>query len=304
VSDRPANRLPRGTFWRSFSAGDPVGKPLAEKAYRTWRFLDGIVCSDLTASDTAIQRETVICWFMLNCRPFDPSDDPPVLAHIPGGLGPLAAGGGGFGRGADGRGGYGVGSSEEPSGARDALSAGPFAAIYPIAFEFTGTLPDAALSDISNELPGEWVWTPTRIPSEALGVVVRDEALLRADLASQLAEIESAFLALGPAYGAMGHNSGIADPELSQAEEQALLVDLRRMRATSASASAKDLKDAWSTISQTLRRLMDWLGGRITLLVDESIKRMVQLAFVVAAAKLIDAVPAVEQILKALDKLH
>jgi hypothetical protein len=61
-------RPSRGKVWLHLTAGEAVGRPLAEWAYRTPRFPRGIKRSDLTQSPE-IARETIIVWFLANHTP-------------------------------------------------------------------------------------------------------------------------------------------------------------------------------------------------------------------------------------------
>jgi hypothetical protein len=61
-------RPSRGKVWLRLTAGEAMGRPLAEWAYRTPRFPSGIKRSDLTQAPE-IGRETIIVWFLTNHIP-------------------------------------------------------------------------------------------------------------------------------------------------------------------------------------------------------------------------------------------
>jgi hypothetical protein len=61
-------RLSRGKVWLHLTAGEAMGRPLAEWAYRTPRFPRGIKRSDL-AQAPEIACETMIVWFLTNHTP-------------------------------------------------------------------------------------------------------------------------------------------------------------------------------------------------------------------------------------------
>jgi hypothetical protein len=70
MSDSSTTKRPsRAKVWRHFIAGDPLGSPLAEWAYRTPRFPSGITGSQLAQVASETQRETMIVWFLANHIP-------------------------------------------------------------------------------------------------------------------------------------------------------------------------------------------------------------------------------------------
>jgi hypothetical protein len=80
----PAHPLPRGVVWRPFTAGSPVGRPLAERAYITPRYPDGISESDLLLAPAEVQAETAEIWFLSNYQPATLSGAPLGLGgYIP-----------------------------------------------------------------------------------------------------------------------------------------------------------------------------------------------------------------------------
>jgi hypothetical protein len=64
-----ATQVSRGKVWLHMVAGEAVGRPLAEWAYRTPRFPQGIKGSDLSNATSEIQRETMVVWFLANHVP-------------------------------------------------------------------------------------------------------------------------------------------------------------------------------------------------------------------------------------------
>lgn len=70
MSDSPsAVQISRGKVWRHMVAGETFGRPLAEWAYRTPRYHQGIKGSDLSSATPEIQRETMVVWFLANHVP-------------------------------------------------------------------------------------------------------------------------------------------------------------------------------------------------------------------------------------------
>jgi len=64
-----ATQVSRGKVWVHMMAGEAVGRPLAEWAYRTPRFPQGIKRSALSGVTSEIQRETMAVWFLANHVP-------------------------------------------------------------------------------------------------------------------------------------------------------------------------------------------------------------------------------------------
>jgi hypothetical protein len=65
----------RGTIWREFQAGDPVGKQFAEWAYITTQFPEGIAATELKRADPSVQVETATVWFEGNFIRYDLSTE-------------------------------------------------------------------------------------------------------------------------------------------------------------------------------------------------------------------------------------
>jgi hypothetical protein len=61
--------MSRGKVWLHMVAGEALGRPLAEWAYRTPRYPRGVKASDLSDATPGIQRETMVVWFLANHVP-------------------------------------------------------------------------------------------------------------------------------------------------------------------------------------------------------------------------------------------
>lgn len=301
MSDKePPPRLTRGVVWRRFVAGRSVaGQALGEKAYLTpATSARGIAASDLKRASRETQRQTVIVWFFANCRRYDPAD-PPNLMGVPVGAAPIASQptGGGFGQGHFGSGGF--GRREPPS---QVVSPGPFAAIYPVSLEFAGIVAEELLSDISNELAGEWVWIPPSTPSEALGFFDPGETIIRAELEARLAAVEAAISELRPTYGGIGHNAFSGEPPVSESEEQHLLHDLQQLRHDVKSGAAPDeIATLWTSAAPLLKKFAAWCGARLTFFIDEGISKG-GAKWLLAAIAVSHSIPAIEKLIAALSK--
>lgn len=287
---KPPPPLTRGVRWRRFVAGrSAAGDTMGEKAYVTPRFPRAIAASALRRAPDGAQRETVIVWFLSNCRRFEPSEPPSLMgvpmgaAHLAGGLGEGHFGAGGFGR----------------SGpALPVVSPGPFAAIYPISLEFGGVVRDDLLSDISNELPGAWVWIPPSSPFDVLGFFDPGEPFMRADLEGRLAGVEAAVRDLRPSYGGIGHNAFGDDPPVTPSEEETLLHDLQQMQAdVRAGASRDQLAATWAKVAPYLGKFVTWCGARLTIFIDEGLSKGGATKWVLAAIALSQAGPLIEKLI-------
>jgi hypothetical protein len=179
-SAAPVDRTPRGKIYRSLTAGEPVGRPLAEWAYLTPSHPKGIKGTDLKIADAAVQRETLLVWFLQNYTPetgpvfgFADAAHPPrpaagTLNSAP--LNTTALNGslpGGSPRTSrpDGARGFGANFGSDWGGARVAgFGQAPFSSGSPaidlLKAEFSNLVADTTLATVSGVLPGLWVPRP------------------------------------------------------------------------------------------------------------------------------------------------
>jgi hypothetical protein len=180
-SAAPVDRIPRGKIYPSLTAGEPVGRPLAEWAYLTPSHPKGIKGTDLKIADAAVQRETLLVWFLQNYIPetgpvfgFAEAAHPPrpaagTLNSAP--LNTIAPNGslpGGSPRTSsrpDGARGFGANFGSDWGGARVAgFGHAPFSSGSPaidlLKAEFSNLVVDTTLATVSGVLPGLWVPKP------------------------------------------------------------------------------------------------------------------------------------------------
>lgn len=181
-----SNRLTRGKVYLPLTAGESVGLPPAECGYRTPSHPQGLKGSSLKIAGPAVQRETMLVWFLHNFIPetgpvfgFAEAAEPPQA--LPGTLGssPLSTmplNGGVFGSSF----GDAFGSVQVVGFDQGRWSSG-LPALGLLTTEF-GTLVDGAmLTTVSGVLPGLWIPKPNDLSPDA---------------EQPLAELSSALLAL------------------------------------------------------------------------------------------------------------
>jgi hypothetical protein len=243
-----------GKYWRRLNAGDPVGRPLAEWAYVTPRFPQGISQSAMREATNDTQRETALAWFWVNLEPYsvsgrpyfsldDPTNEPSsvlntsALNTMP--LNTSPVGSGGLDRGV--------------------WAPAPLISEAILDGEFGTVIQQPLLSEIARALPGQWMWrqpnnlipfNPTELPDDwpTLGLAIL----------SKLELLEAALAELHPAHGEIGHN---APPESSPLTVE----DGRRLRAAAeqvrtALAFTQPPADAFQVPASELRHIGLKLG--------------------------------------------
>jgi hypothetical protein len=223
---------------------DTAGKPIAEIAYVTPRFPDGIRGSDLAGLGEAIQRETMAVWYLANFTPAtgtyfgfgeSQSKEGPALP----GTGPfntLALASslriGGFGN----RFFYG-------GRAPDLLQA-----------EFGEIVTPSAISAVAAVFEGFWEWKLAKPTIPHATVEDAKVAIIEA-----LNRFVMQVRAIAPEYGGIGHN-GPPDEDLVTQEEEAILFkadsDLRI--ALSSSTDPANIEAAWSPVAEISAKLGHW----------------------------------------------
>jgi len=76
----------RGIVSAPLRFGESFGQPFGDRAYVTSRFPGGIKKGDLLQQKSAIQRETILFWFLRNYEPGTEPEPSPVLGNITGRL--------------------------------------------------------------------------------------------------------------------------------------------------------------------------------------------------------------------------
>ena len=228
--------LTHGVFWRMFRTGDPTGLPLAERAYRTPRYPEGIRASFLRDASPAIQKETVLFWFWANLKPY------------------ALTGGPYFGYNGSGGGGYGQG----------VYALAPARAIDAIKSEFDGILSTSLCGEIGDMLGAPWMWIddPLGAPSSE----VESATEVQAAILTRLDDLAGALRRLEPEYGGLGHNGPPEELPLSPQEQTDALAAIDQVKADiilgDRNGSAR-AKSAWENISEVIAKLGVWSLARI-----------------------------------------
>jgi hypothetical protein len=270
---QPVDRLKRATIFLPLRAGQPLGRQ-REVAYLTPRFPDGITAEELKTSNVAIQRETMVVWFLANFRPADGPYFGFGEAQSPSGPNPLQPapyGSGAYGPGNSpnaytgatgsgptntfatnartrGRGvevvGFGQGSWLQGGRAPDLLNA-----------EFSIFVGPDTIAEAAANFDDLWEWKPP------LKTSASDEA--RAALADELEAYEAAVKAVEPAPAGIGHNGGPGS-QITKQEKATLLTAVASMRLTvSSGGDASVLNAVWSGVSSIASHLAAWTLGQI-----------------------------------------
>ena len=220
MSDSPAaRRRTRGVIWREFAAGDPVGKPLAEPAYRTPRFPHAIRASDLRDSATDVQQETALFWFWSNLKPYDLTGGHYFAFDTPG---------------------QGWGQAPFAPSRVSALSA--------IDSEFGGILNESLRRNLGDSLGGSWMWIeddPVSAPASEL----QTSADLRSAILTGLDDLAAAIRQLAPAHGRIGHNGPPDELPLTPQEQAEALDTIEQTKAGLAAGGADGatlVKSEWA----------------------------------------------------------
>lgn len=237
MSEISAQKRPsKGVFWRNFTAGDRVGRPLAEWAYRIPSIPLGITTTDLREAEREVQRETALFWFLLNLKPFDLRGGRWFMFDAPGR---------GFGQ-----------APFAPS---------PLKAIDVLSGQFGDLLSMDLLQEVSEELAGEWMWEETvraLVPRDA----ALDQAEARREILAHLDMLTAAIEKLAPDYGGTGHNQPPADEPLTADERRLTLEMVDRAKAGVAAGDRAGLnmaQSAWSSLTPVAEKLGNWLLQRV-----------------------------------------
>lgn len=224
---RPLGKILRGIESAYFTAGNPVEKPLVEKKYITPKFPEGIRQSDLTKANFLDQRQTALCWFLLNLEPYDSQT---ATAK------------------------YGNAHFGDPY-KRPSLNASDI-----LDEEFSGTLAPDALNAVVAALPGPWMWKISR-PNQALDNTVIDDMSKRLipmldALADQITQLKRTNL-----HGRIGHNNPEEISPLSEEDKDKLLEHIETAKEAAQSTdkdSSSKLESSLKWISNELTKIGDW----------------------------------------------
>ncbi len=276
----PKKWVTRGVFWREFAVGDAIGRPLAESAYRTPHFPEGITATDLRLADATKQRATLAFWFLCNLKPYD------------------LTGGHYFSFGVPGR-----GFGEAP------WAPTPVVAAAPIDAEFSEIVDDEQRSAVAKMFPGEWMWIePPSQPGATSPQELRSAGDLQAELLTRLDQLADDLRRLVPDHGGMGHNLPPDELPVTLEEQAAGLTAIERTLTAVASGDARDAESRWSDVRPYLEGVRSWLAARLNDLAIEGFKsvgkKLGTLTVMALAAQLEHNSHVIQQLLTALAKLH
>jgi hypothetical protein len=235
VTIRKPKRPCRNVFWRHMTVNDPAGSSLAEWAYRTPRFANGIPSSVLKRADPAIQAETGFLWFVSNLKQYDLSGGKYFTFGVPGR---------GFG--------------QAP------FAPAPMSSKLVLDQEFGEVLPVEIRHNIGESLPGDWMWDEideSLVPSEPPAA---DFDFAHA-IITRLTLIEQALRLSAEVQAGIGHNRSPGERPLSEAEQEQALAALRQAKEAIAASSEMgnvEFKKAWNNFLPVLPRLGNWLLAR------------------------------------------
>jgi hypothetical protein len=227
AEDEGARRSAVGVVWHEMTVGSSVGRPLAEWAYISPRFPNGITASSLQLADADTQREVAAFWFLANLKPYDLSGGPWF------GFGPESAG-------------YDHGYlAPKPVHSPEVLNK-----------EFGDTLQSELRQEIARRFDGQWMWLPPlAIPPDPMSLEQTQVAIL-----SRLEGLEAAIRGLSPPVG-IGHNQGPLDPPLSDQERSDALLTIEEARVAVKAgdrSGATILWDKWTALAPKLQKLAAW----------------------------------------------
>jgi hypothetical protein len=244
-------RPSRGKVWLRLTAGEAMGRPLAEWAYRTPRFPSGIKRSDLTQAPE-IGRETIIVWFLTN--------------HIPA-KGPYF--------------GFGETIKSRPVGALDTtaldttplngsieiagFSQAPFfnggAAADLLRAEFGGIVEQSPPTEITDLFEGLWEVLPA---DPLVDLETQTPAQRSATIAGALDDFADAGRKMARPPGGIGHNGPPEDSTTLSEDDQRLVLKASadaRLAVTSSNYSAAEV--AWGAAKPVFDRIASAIGRHV-----------------------------------------
>jgi hypothetical protein len=243
-----APHVSRGKVWVHMVAGETVGRPLAEWAYRTPRFPQGIKGSALPDANSEIQRETMVVWFLANHVPATgpyfgfsgptpkqtigplntyPPNSMPLNQSIPilgFGQAPFFNGG------------------QSP----DLLKA-----------EFSEFLPEPVILEVAGLFEGLWERRP---PEPVIDFEKQTPEERTVTLVTILDELTEAVHKMLPTHGGIGHNG---PPPMTEDETRIVLRATAETRLAVLSSDYDAARLAWASISPIIKRLGNSIAKQV-----------------------------------------
>jgi hypothetical protein len=229
-------------------AGEALGRPLAEWAYRTPRFPRGIKASDLSSANLEAQRETMVVWFLANhalaTGPHFGSSGP-TETHISGPLNtaPLNS------------------ETLNQSGEIVGFNHGTFLnggqSFDLLKAEFSGFVPEPVILEVAGLFEGLW----ERRPTEAVVDLARQTPEERiAALVTSLDELTETVHKMLPTHGGIGHNE---PPSITEDEKRIVLRATADTRLAILSSDYDTANLAWDSISSIIKRIGNNIAKQI-----------------------------------------
>ena len=240
MSESSVAQVSRGKVWLHMVAGEALGRPLAEWAYRTPRFPQGIKGSDLLDAASEVQRETMVVWFLANhvpamgpyfgfSGPTPTQTTGPLNSYAPNSMPPnqsieIV--------------GFGQGPFFSGGRAPDLLKS-----------EFSEFLPEAVVLETAELFDGLWQRTPLE-PFVDFEKQTPDEQ--KTTLVTILDELMETMRKIRPAYGGIGHNG---PPSITEAETRIVLRATAETRLAVLSSDYDAAHLIWESIAPIVKRI-------------------------------------------------
>jgi|GEM_PF-4667767 len=205
-------RPSRGKVWLHLTAGEAVGRPLAEWGYRTPRFPQGIKGSDLVEVTPKIRREIMIVWFLANHVPakgpyFGFAEASP--AYRTGALNTAAPNE------------FPLNGSVEIAGIGQGRFFDGGTAAHLLKVEFGNVVEELLLTEVAGLFEGLWEVLPAE---PLLDLKNQTPAQRSATIAVALDELTEAVRRLAPQHGGIGHNGPPKDgPTITEDDQRVVL---------------------------------------------------------------------------------
>ena len=229
-------------------AGETFGRPLAEWAYRTPRFPEGIKGSDLLHAAPEIQRETMVVWFLANHHlargpyfgfsgPTTTNTIDPLNTYPPNSM-PLNQGIETVG--------FGQGPFFSGGRVPDLLKA-----------EFTEFVSEPVISEVAGLFEGLW----QRMPPEPFVNFEKQTPEERTKtLINILDELTETVHKMLPAHGGIGHNG---PPSITEDETRIVLRATAETRLAVLSSDYDAASLAWKAISPIVKKLGNSIAKQV-----------------------------------------
>ena len=275
----------RGKFWRKLSVSDAAGQPLAEWAYYSPRFPDGIGVSDLAGAPIGVQREIALIWFWSNFKPYELGAGPyfgfaELRSGETVGLNTSAFNTVPFGDGAHFSDGSSFTQSSPPPMVagfdRAPFAPVPLAAAHVLDTEFAGILGDDVRRGLVDDLAGDWMqsWNEHAALAEFASAQL-SHAGFQAAILARLDLLAREVRELGPTHGAIGHNvapDGLPLTAQEQAEAEDVIERAKAVIASNDASRSGSLTFATESLTSLSKKIGAWVLRQLDTFITEANK--------------------------------